>query len=62
MEAVDTALYSDHFVLLPPDHLKGMLGPTPAAPTGDPRAETLVARAAAAKNCLNMKLFREGRE
>lgn len=60
MEAVDIALY--RFVLMPPDHPKGTLGLSSAVPTGDPRAETLLARAAAAENCLNLKLFREGRE
>lgn len=51
MEAVDVALYSDHSILLPPDHTKGKLVPTSAVPTDDPRAETLLVRAAAAENC-----------
>lgn len=61
MEAVDAALYSDHSVLLPPDHPKGKLGPTSAVPTDDPRAETSLVRAAAAEIHLNLKLCREGR-
>lgn len=48
MEAAGAPLYSGHFVLLPSDHPKGMLAPASAVPAGDPRAETLAGKAAAA--------------
>lgn len=48
MEAVGATLYPGHFVLLPPDHPKGMLASASTVPAGDPGAETLAARTAAA--------------
>lgn len=53
MEAAGTTLYSDPIILLPPDHPKGMLASASAVPAGNPGAETLAVRAAAAAEKLS---------
>lgn len=60
MEAAGATLYSGHFVLLPSDHPKGTLAPASAVPAGDPRAETLAEKAAAAEKLSQLEALRRG--